>query len=63
MNTYRVTYVYDPARQEGFVYLPGKTDPRYRENTWLLLRGIEGNWFHAWSAWDAVVKPLLTNAR
>lgn len=63
MNTYRVTYMYDAATQEGFVFLPGETDPRYRENTWLLKRGIEGSWFHAWSSWDATVKPLLANAR
>ena len=63
MNTYRVTYVYDRARQQGFVYLPGETDPRYRENTSLLLRHNEGNWFYAWGEWDAAVKPLLPNAQ
>ena len=34
-------------------------DPRYRENTWLLLRGVEGKWFHAWSQWNSAVRPLL----
>lgn len=63
MNTYRVTYVYDTARQQGYVYLPGEADPRYRENTWLLLRHNEGNWFYAWGEWDAAMKPLLPNAR
>jgi hypothetical protein len=62
-KTYRVTYVYDPAKQEGWVYLPGDADPRYRENAWLILRGNEGNWFHSWSAWDAAVKQLLAGAR
>jgi hypothetical protein len=63
LNTYRVTYVYDPGEQEGFVYLPGSTDPRYRENTWLILRSVEGNWFHAWSEWDVVAKRLLASSQ
>jgi len=63
LNTYRVTYVYDPVKQEGFVYLPGTTDPRYHENTWLILRSVEGNWFHSWSEWDVVAKPLLASFR
>lgn len=63
MNTYRVTYAYDPGKKIGFVYLPGVTDPRYRENTWLILRGNEGNWFHSWSEWDAFAGPLLENGQ
>jgi hypothetical protein len=62
-NTYRVSYVYDSARKAGFVYIPGQGDTRYAENTWLLLRGVEGNWFHSWSKWDELVAPLLAKAR
>lgn len=63
MSAYRVTYVYDAGTGQGFVYLPGKTDPRYAGNAGLIVRGIEGNWFHAWNAWDAAVKPWLAGAR
>jgi hypothetical protein len=62
-NIYRVTYSYDPVKQEGFVYIPGRDDPRYAGNTWLILRGVEGSWYHAWGDWDAVVTALLKNAR
>ena len=63
MNTYRVSYAYDPVKQEGFVHIPGKDDPRYKENVWLILRGVEGNWYRAWSDWDAVATALLKAAR
>ena len=47
------------GRGPGFVYLPGKEDPRYDANVWLIYRGgIEGNWFHAWSEWDALFERL-----
>jgi hypothetical protein len=62
-NTYRVSYLYDTVKNEGYVYIPGKTDSRYAENVWLILRGVEGTWFHAWSDWDAVVNPLLAKMR
>jgi hypothetical protein len=51
-NTYRVSYAYDPVKQQGYVFLPGKDDPRHEENVWLIYRdGIEGNWFRAWGEW------------
>jgi hypothetical protein len=57
-NRYRVTYAFDPVNERGFVYLPGRDDPRYEENVWLIVRGVEGNWLCSWSEWDALVKPL-----
>jgi len=63
MNTYRVSYAYDPVKQGGFVYIPGKDDPRHNENVWLIIRGVEGNWYHAWSDWDAVATALLQATR
>jgi hypothetical protein len=61
-NTYVVRYVIDPSTKGGYVYLPGKGEPEYTANTWLILRGVEGKWFHAWSRWEAVANPLILNA-
>ena len=61
-GTYAVRYLIDPSTNQGYVYIPGKTDPSYRDNTWLIYRGIEGNWFHAWREWEAVAHPLVANA-
>jgi len=59
---YVVLYVYESSTSRGFVYLPGKGDPSYPLNVASVLRGVEGHWFHAWSAWDAVAQPLLEEA-
>lgn len=62
-STYVVRYAIDPSTNEGYVYLPGKRDARYRNNVWLIYRGVEGNWFHAWSEWKKVADPLIGKAR
>ncbi len=41
---------------------PGKGDAAYADNTRIILRGVEGNWFHAWSEWEEVAHPLLLKA-
>src|ERR1035437_2425880 len=57
---YVAYYVVDPSTQKGYVYLPGPQDPDYRSNVRLIYRkGIEGNWFYAWTAWEDVVNPLI----
>ena len=58
-STYTVRYAIDPATKNGYVYVPGKADPEYRDNTWLIYRGNEGNWFNAWSEWEKVARPLI----
>ena len=60
--TYVVWDEYDPAADRGFVYLPGKDDEWYQVNTRAIWRQREGNWFHAASAWQNVVGPLVTRA-
>lgn len=62
-STYVVRYAIDPSTNEGYVYLPGKTDAAYRDNVWLIYRGIEGNWFYAWSEWERLARPLIANAQ
>jgi len=56
---YAVDYVVDGSSQRGYVYLPGKSDDAYRVNTRAILRGVEGNWFRASTAWDKVAIPQL----
>lgn len=62
-NIYFVRYGVDRSTSEGYVYIPGKTDAAYEDNTWIILRGVEGNWFHAWSVWEKVANPLISDAR
>ena len=57
---YVVTYCYDAAAGRGYVYLPGKGEPRYSVNVSSILRFNEGNWFVAWARWDKVIRPRLT---
>lgn len=62
-GTYVVRYAMDPSTNHGYVYLPGKADAGYRDNVWLIHRGMEGNWFHAWSEWEKLAHPLILQAR
>lgn len=56
---YVVRYANDPARDEGYVFIPGPDDERYQLNTRAIHRGVEGKWFRASSAWQAVAAPLI----
>jgi hypothetical protein len=61
---YVVTYAFDPATKQGYIYLPGGNDDGYYINTGSLSRSVvdpdvEGNWFRAWIAWDKVATPLI----
>jgi hypothetical protein len=59
---YVVLYEHDPSSGRGFVYLPGKSDERYKLNTRSILRGhgFEGSWFRATTAWQHVVAKLIS---
>jgi hypothetical protein len=61
-STYIVRYVIDPSSKNGYVYLPGEGEPEYKDNAFLILRGVEGRWFHSWSRWEAVANPLIASA-
>lgn len=56
---YVVHYARDATRNEGYVRVPGPEDEWYRLNTRSIRRGVEGQWFRASAAWQAVVAPLL----
>jgi hypothetical protein len=60
---YVVLYEYDPARWQGFVYLPGQGDQWYTLNSRSIYRRLEGNWFRATRAWQDVVVPLISPPR
>lgn len=60
---YLVFYEYDPATEHGYVYLPGETEKWYRLNVSSILHGVEGKWFHAWSAWEGVARPLVAGSK
>ena len=61
-NTYVVFYTFDPSTNKGYVFIPGKSHPAYRDNTWLILHGVEGKWFRAWSEWEKLAQPLIGQA-
>ncbi len=61
LDAARIAYAETPAEQ-GYVYLPGKSDEWWTLNVRTIFRGVEGNWFHAWSAWERVVRPLIEKA-
>jgi hypothetical protein len=61
---YVVTYAFDPATGQGFVYLPGRNDEAFKVNT-AMFHGpaYEGNWFRATAAWERFAQPLLAGAK
>jgi len=62
-SSYVVSYAYDPVTGKGYVYLPGKGENFNASNTFLIFRGVEGNWFSATETWADIAKPLIERAR
>ena len=60
---YMVYICVGPGSDEGYVYLPGKSDEWWRLNVSSIVRGVEGKWFHAWSLWEGIARPLIKKAR
>jgi hypothetical protein len=60
---YVVFYEYDPAKEHGYVYLPGRDEEWYRLNVSTIFHGVEGKWFPAWSAWERVARALTAGAK
>jgi hypothetical protein len=56
---YAVSYAFDAATGQGYVYLPGKNEENYALNVHTIIRGVEGNWFHSWLKWDSVAQQLI----
>jgi hypothetical protein len=60
---YVVYYALSRSSESGYVYLPGKSEEWWRRNVTSIVRGVEGKWFHAWSTWDNIARPLIEKAR
>jgi hypothetical protein len=61
---YVVLYDYDPATEQGFVYLPGRDDEWFRFNrTMWHGHGFEGNWLRGRPEWDSYVAPRIAKAK
>jgi hypothetical protein len=60
---YVVLYAFDPATSHGYVYIPGRSDKYFDLNVRSIFRGVEGNWFRAWTVWENIAVPLITKAR
>lgn len=61
-SSYVILYVYDPETGKGYVYLPGSGEEFYKSNTYLILRGVEGNWFAANETWKETANTLIEHA-
>jgi hypothetical protein len=61
-STYIVQYGIDPATKRSYVFLPADCDAPYRDNVHLIYHGVEGSWYHTWSEWEKVARPLLEKA-
>lgn len=60
-NRYLVVYEFEPSKDGGYIFLPGRGDAHYRANIFLIDHGIEGNWFFSSSAWEGLVRPIIEN--
>lgn len=58
---YAVSYEFDPASGQGFVYVPGPGEKSYAMNAASIYRGpaAEGHWFVATDAWNSFVRPII----
>jgi hypothetical protein len=59
---YVVSYGIDRSIGEEYVYLPGRSDPRWQSNVRSIIRGTqyEGHWFRATAAWRNVMRTYVT---
>ena len=56
---YVISYEYDAKSATGYVYFPGRNDPHWRTNVFLILRETEGRWYEASRAWQDALAPLI----
>jgi hypothetical protein len=49
--------------EQGYVYLPGRSEEWWGLNVRSILRGVEGKWFHAWSTWENIARPLIEKTK
>jgi hypothetical protein len=58
---YVVSYGLNPLSGDGYVYLPGRADPRWGANVRSIFRGAkyEGRWFRTTAAWQDVMRTYV----
>src|SRR2546423_584331 len=58
--SYVVLYAYDRSTEQGYVYLPGRTDELFKFNHAMSHgHGFEGNWLYATREWEDFARPLI----
>lgn len=60
---YVVFYALDSATAKGYVYIPGKGEPDWASNVFMIGRGVEGNWLNATDAWTNFARPTIEQAK
>jgi len=59
-GVYQIQYSLNWRTGEGYVYLPGRGEPGYRENTGKIIRdGHDGRWHRASESWASLLNPYL----
>jgi hypothetical protein len=57
---YQLRYIEGRHDQPGYVYLPGRGEPWYRQNVSIIYReGHDGHWHAAAPEWDAHIRRAL----
>lgn len=60
---YMAYYAFDPAKHEGFVYLPGPNDSEYYTNAGSIMRAHQdGRWNPADPAWCAQINEIISHS-
>ena len=59
---YEVDYMFAPGSFEGFIFLPGEDDTRFRSNTSSIVHFVEGAWFRSSLEWERVIRPIVEDA-
>jgi hypothetical protein len=63
-KNYVVFYYPNPSGKQGYIYLPAKGSPLFWLDAGSIIRtGRDGKWNYASPEWEALVKPVLIQAR
>lgn len=60
---YGVRYAFDRTGKRGYIQIPRTKDSEFPENARTIYRGVEGTWYRASNAWEAMVRTQLQAAR
>lgn len=61
---YVVDFVWDETHDKGYIYLPGRGDPRFYNNVYSILReNQDGKWFNASDTWGRALWTAINQSR